>query len=104
MTQPANLISITLSDASTKLIFIRAQTFNWSNGHMSVQWAEAVVSGQTWVRAPGTTDLAADATTTQAASVTYMSLSLANQLAQLNTFFVTYYNAIITVAASTLSI
>lgn len=99
MAQPANLITITLSDASTKLIFIRNQTFNWSNGHMSVQWAEAVVGGQTWVRAPGNVDAAADVTTTQAASVTYMALSLANQLAQLNTFFVTYYNAIITANA-----
>lgn len=98
MALPANAITLTLSDASTKIVYIQSQTFNWKTGHTFIQWAEITPSGQTYVR--NSPDAVLEITTSQAASVTYMNLTLANQLIQLNTALTAYYNNLITSAAT----
>lgn len=99
MALPVNALTLALSDASTKIVYVRFQTFNWTNGHTSIQWAEIVSSGQTYIRNPASpTDIIADIASTNAASISYMTSTQASQLTQLNTFLTSYYNAIIAAA------
>lgn len=105
MALPANALTLTLSDASTKIVYVRFQTFNWTNGRTSVQWAEIVTSGQTYIRNPANpTDTIADIAATNAASIAYMTSTQASQLSQLNTFLTAYYNAIIAAATGTFTL
>lgn len=105
MALPANALTLTLSDASTKIVYVRFQNFNWTNGHTSIQWAEIIASGQTYIRNPAApNDVIADIASTNPASVAYWQSSQASQLTQLNTFLTAYYNAIIAAVSGTFTL